>query len=129
MPPNLFGHTTSGLHVRQAAVAGVESSQDPFHELWELPGSVCAVPYRRGASCKYGVRENHSDYCNDYKRQKAEFQISIATNVATTKSEAQKFWISWLVQNEKQKILLSGMRIGLHFWLFLLRKKSASIAV
>ena len=33
MPPNLFGHTTSGLHVRQAAVAGVESSRDPFHEL------------------------------------------------------------------------------------------------
>ena len=33
MPPNLFGHTTSGLHTRQAAVAGVESSQDPFHEL------------------------------------------------------------------------------------------------
>ena len=40
----------------------------------------------------------------------------------------QKFWILWLVQNEKQKILLSGMRIGLHLWLFLLRKKSASIA-
>ena len=33
MPPNLFGHTMSGLHVRQAAVAGVASSQDPFHEL------------------------------------------------------------------------------------------------
>ena len=33
MPPNLFGHTMSGLHVRQAAVAGVESSRDPFHEL------------------------------------------------------------------------------------------------
>ena len=33
MPPNLFGHIMSGLHVRQAAVAGVESSQDPFHEL------------------------------------------------------------------------------------------------
>ena len=33
MPPNLFGHTTSGLHVRQAAVAVVESSRDPFHEL------------------------------------------------------------------------------------------------
>ena len=32
-PPNLFGHTMSGLHVRQAAVAGVESSQDSFHEL------------------------------------------------------------------------------------------------
>ena len=33
MPPNLFGHTLSGLHARQAAVAGVASSQDPFHEL------------------------------------------------------------------------------------------------
>ena len=33
MPPNLFRHTMSGLHVRQAAVAGVESSRDPFHEL------------------------------------------------------------------------------------------------
>ena len=55
-------------------------------------------------------------------------KITIATNVATTASEAQKFWISWLVQNEKQKILLSGMRIGLHFWLFLPCKKSASIA-
>ena len=33
MPPNLFGHTMSGLHVRQAAVAGVASSQDPFREL------------------------------------------------------------------------------------------------
>ena len=33
MPPNLFGHTTPGLHTRQAAVAGVESSRDPFHEL------------------------------------------------------------------------------------------------
>ena len=33
MPPNLFGHTMSGLHTRQAAVAGVVSSQDPFHEL------------------------------------------------------------------------------------------------
>ena len=33
MPPNLFGHTMSGLHVRQAAAAGVESSRDPFHEL------------------------------------------------------------------------------------------------
>ena len=42
-------------------------------------------------------------FCN--KRQKSEFQIYIATNVATTASEAQKFWISWLVQNEKQKNL------------------------
>ena len=33
MLPNLLGHTMSGLHVRQAAVAGVESSQDPFREL------------------------------------------------------------------------------------------------
>ena len=33
MPPNLFGHTMSGLHIRQAAVAGVASSQDPFREL------------------------------------------------------------------------------------------------
>ena len=33
MPPNLFGHTMSGLHIRQAAVAGVASSRDPFHEL------------------------------------------------------------------------------------------------
>ena len=33
MPPNLLGHTMSGLHVRQAAAAGVASSQDPFHEL------------------------------------------------------------------------------------------------
>ena len=33
MPPNLLGHTTSSLHVRQAAVAGVASSRDPFHEL------------------------------------------------------------------------------------------------
>ena len=32
-PPNLFRHTESSLHVRQAAVAGVESSQDHFHEL------------------------------------------------------------------------------------------------
>ena len=94
-----------------------------------VPSSVRAVPHRRGASCKYGGKENHSDYTSDYKRQKSEFQIYIATNVATTASETQKFWISWLVQNEKQKILLSGMRIGLHFWLFLLRKKSASIAV
>ena len=39
---------------------------------------------------------------SDYKRQKSEFQIYIATNVATTASEAQKFWISWLVQNENQ---------------------------
>ena len=31
--PNLFGHTTSGLHIRQAAAAGVASSRDPFHEL------------------------------------------------------------------------------------------------
>ena len=69
-----------------------------------------------------------SDYCSDYTKQKINFRAGIATNVATTASEAQKFWISWLVQNEKQKILLSGMRIGLHFWLFLLRKKSASIA-
>ena len=33
MPPNLFGHTESSLHTRQAAVAGVASSRDPFHEL------------------------------------------------------------------------------------------------
>ena len=33
MPPDLFGHTTSGLHTRQAAAAGVASSRDPFHEL------------------------------------------------------------------------------------------------
>ena len=33
MPPNLLGHTESSLHVRQAAAAGVESSQDPFREL------------------------------------------------------------------------------------------------
>ena len=45
-----------------------------------------------------------SDYCSDYKRQKAEFQIFIATNVATTVSETQKFWISWLVQNENRKL-------------------------
>ena len=76
---------------RQAAVAGVESSRDPFHELRELPSSVRAVPHRRGASCKYGGKENHSDYTSDYKRQKSEFQIYIATNVATTASEAQKF--------------------------------------
>ena len=56
-----------------------------------------------------------SDYCSDYKRQKIKFRTGIATNVATAKSETQKFWISWLVQNENQKNLLSGMRIGLHF--------------
>ena len=72
---------------RQAAVAGVESSRDPFHELRELPSSVRAVLHRRGASCKYGEKENHSDYTSDYKRQKSEFQISIATNVATTQSK------------------------------------------
>ena len=33
MLPNLFRHTMSGLHIRQAAVAGVASSQGPFHEL------------------------------------------------------------------------------------------------
>ena len=72
MPPNLLGHTMSGLHTRQAAVAGVESSQDPFHELWELPSSVCAVPHRRGASCKYGGK-------------------TIATIVATTQSNKLNF--------------------------------------
>ena len=100
MPPDLFGHTTSGLHTRQAAVAGVESSQDPFHELRELPSSVRAVPHRRGASCKYGEKENHSDYSSDYKRQKSEFQTCIATNVATTESTVQKGGISGLVQKK-----------------------------
>ena len=33
MQPDLLGHTMSGLHIRQAAVAGVESSQDPSHRL------------------------------------------------------------------------------------------------
>ena len=69
-----------------------------------------------------------SDYCSDYTKQKIKFQTGIATNVATAKSETQKFWILWLVQNEKQKILLSGMRIRLRFRLFLRSKKSASIA-
>ena len=52
-------------------------------------------------------KENHSDYSSDYKRQKSEFQIYIATNVATTASEAQKFWISWLVQNENRKMKIN----------------------
>ena len=53
MPPNLLGHTMSGLHVRQAAAAGVASSQDP------LPRAVRAATLcprcspSPGASCKY----------------------------------------------------------------------------
>ena len=35
-------------------------------------------------------KENHSDYTSDYKRQKSEFQIYIATNVATTEFKVQK---------------------------------------
>ena len=38
-------------------------------------------------------------FCN--KRQKTEFQIYIATNVATTESEMQKIWVSCVVRNEK----------------------------
>ena len=65
-----------------------------------LPRAVRAAtlcprcPHRRGASCKYGGKENPSDYTSDYKRQKSEFQIYIATNVATTESEMQKGRIS-----------------------------------
>ena len=33
VPLDLFGHTSSGLHARQAAVAGVESSRDPSYRL------------------------------------------------------------------------------------------------
>ena len=73
-------------------------------------------------------KKSHSDYSSDYKSQKAEIQFFIATIVATTKYTVQRFWNLWLVKNEDQKIPLNGMRIGLRFWLFLLRKKSASIA-
>ena len=41
-------------------------------------------------SCKYGEKDNHSDYTSDYKMQKSEFQIFIATNVATTEFKVQK---------------------------------------
>lgn len=54
--------------------------------------SLCPrCPHRWGASCKYGGKENRSDYCNDYKRQKSEFQIFIATIVATTKGKKSNF--------------------------------------
>ena len=74
MPPNLFGHTMSGLHVRQAAVAGVESSQDPFHEAVRAAKALSALfPHAGGASCKYGVRK------------------TIATILATTKGKNPNF--------------------------------------
>ena len=125
MPPNLFGHTTSGykwgphevayfvgkgetngvvelsrLHgseryavcfdARQAAAAGVESVETPSTSCESCHATDHAVPHRWGASCKYGGKENPSDYTSDYKRQKSEFQIFIATNVATTESKVQK---------------------------------------
>ena len=52
----------------------------PFGALGERHGG-------RKESCKYSVRENYSDYTSDYKRQKSEFQICIAT----MESEVQKF--------------------------------------
>ena len=81
-----------------------------------------------GARAANTAKKSHSDYSSDYKSQKAEIQFFIATIVATTKYTVQRFWNLWLVKNEDQKIPLNGMRIGLRFWLFLLRKKSASIA-
>ena len=62
-----------------------------------------------------------SDYCSDYKRQKIKFRTGIATNVATTESKVQRTQIFCDVRN-------GGMRLRLRFRLFLLRKKSASIA-
>ena len=81
-----------------------------------------------GARAANTAKKSHSDYSSDYKSQKAEIQFFIATIVATTKYTVQRFWNLWLVKNEDQKIPLNGMRIGLRFWLFLPRKKSASIA-
>ena len=86
-------------------------------------------PIAGGASCKYGGKENHSDYTSDYKRQKSEFQIYIATNVATTKSNVQKDRISGLVQKKNWNLFSNNSGDGECLRLFLLRKKSASIAI
>ena len=51
-----------------------------------------------GARAANTEEENHSDYCSDYKRQKSEFQIYIATNVATkkkTKMQTKELFAFW----------------------------------
>ena len=59
-----------------------------------LPRAVRAAtlcprcPHRRGASCKYGGKENPSDYTSDYKRQKFEFQIFIVTKPPVTRKSS-----------------------------------------
>ena len=108
MPPNLFGHTTSGykwgphevayfvgkgetngvvellrlrgserygvcFDSRQADVAGVESSKT-LSTSCERCQALSALFPIAGARAANTAQESHSDYCSDYKIQRAERQ-------------------------------------------------------
>ena len=104
MPPNLLGHTMSGLRTRQAAVAGLKAVEAPSTSCESCQALSALFPIA-GARAANTAQESHSDYTSDYTGQKFEFQTCIATNVATTESTVQKGGISGPVRKKKLKLL------------------------
>ena len=74
-PARKTGCYALGLKAVKTPVTGCESCQD-LSALFPIAGARAANT----------ASENYSDSTIDYKRQKSEFQIYIATNVATMKS-------------------------------------------
>ena len=75
-PAHKTGCHALGLKAVKTPVTGCESGQ-----------ALSALFPIAGVRAANTAEENHSDYTSDYKRQKSEFQIFIATNVATTESK------------------------------------------
>ena len=80
---------------------GLKAVETPSMSCERCQALSALFPIAGARAANTAKKENHSDYCSDYKRQKTEFQIYIATNVATTESEMQKIWFSCVVRNEK----------------------------
>ena len=79
---------------------GLKAVETPSTSCESCQALSVLFPPIAGARAANTAEENHSDYTSDYKRQKSEFQIYIATNVATTKSTVQKGGISGLVRKK-----------------------------
>ena len=92
---NVWPARKTGCHA-----LGLKAVETPSTSCESCQALSALFPIAGVRAANTAKKENHSDYTSDYKRQKSEFQIYIATNVATTKSTVQKGGISGLVRKK-----------------------------
>ena len=69
---------------------GLKAVKTPSTSCESCQALSALFPIAGARAANTAKKENHSDYSSDYKRQKSEFHIYIATNIANTELKVQK---------------------------------------